>query len=203
MLRIGLTGGIGSGKTTVANLFARRGIPIIDADDIARSLVEPHQPAYGRIIKAFGDKILAPDGSINRSVLREVVFNNSKKRKRLEEILHPEVRKEIENMLANVNQNSPFCIIVVPLLIETRQKDLVDRILVVDTDEKIQIDRVQARNGLPRTEIKKIISAQVKREERLKHADDSITNNNDLSDLEKEVDRLYAFYLKLAARTQT
>jgi dephospho-CoA kinase len=196
MLRIGLTGGIGSGKTTVADMFAGHGVPVIDADEIARALVTPYQPAYDEIIEAFGRAIVDDDGNIDRDKLRQLVFDNTQRRQELEAILHPRVRTEIHHR--SLELDAPYCVIVIPLLIEADQLDLVERVLVVDLDEEKQVQRVGARSGLSEAEVRKIIAAQIERSERLRHADDVIENNADLASLEAQVEKLHRRYLTLA-----
>ncbi len=196
MLRIGLTGGIGSGKSAAALLFSARGAPIIDTDEIARTLVEPGQPAYDEIIKSFGEAILDGNRRIDRDKLRERVFDNTTERQRLEAILHPRIREVVRAKIADLD--SPYCIVVVPLLIESGFDDLVDRVLVVDTSETLQIQRTVTRSGLTEPEIRKIMSAQATRAQRLQRADDVIENNADRKHLEKEVGRLHHWYLSLA-----
>lgn len=196
MLRIGLTGGIGSGKSAAALLFSARGAPIIDTDEIARALVEPGQPAYDEIIKSFGEAILDGNRRIDRDKLRECVFDNATERQRLEAILHPRIREVVRAKTTDLD--SPYCIVVVPLLIESGFDDLVDRILVVDANENLQIQRTVTRSGLSEPEIRKIMSAQATRAQRLQRADDVIENNTDRKHLEKEVERLHHWYLSLA-----
>ncbi len=196
MLRIGLTGGIGSGKTTVADMLANHGVPVIDADEIARALVAPHQPAYDEIIEAFGRDIVDGDGNIDRDKLRRLVFDDTQRRRELEAILWPRVRTEIHHQ--SVELDAPYCIIVIPLLIEADQLDLVERVLVVDLDEEKQVQRVGARIGLSEAEVRKIIAAQIERSERLRHADDVIENNADMAGLKAQVEKLHRRYLALA-----
>ena len=196
MLRIGLTGGIGSGKSAAALLFSARGAPIIDTDEIARALVEPGQPAYDEIVNSFGETILDGNRRINRDKLRERVFDNAMERQRLEAILHPRIREVVRTKIADLE--SPYCIVVVPLLIESGFDDLVDRVLVVDANENLQIQRTVTRSGLSEPEIRKIMSAQATRAQRLQRADDVIENNADRKQLEKEVERLHHWYLSLA-----
>lgn len=195
MLRVGLTGGIGSGKTTVAGIFARHGVPVIDADEIARALVTPGTPGHRAVVDAFGKEILDANNEIDRGRLREQVFQDRAARKRLEAILHPRVHEEIQKQAAGLD--APYCLIVIPLLIEAGQQDLVDRILVIDADDEVRIRRVARRDGLPPDEIERIMKAQLSRQERLRHADDIIRNNRDLDDLERQVERLHARYLEL------
>ena len=197
MLRIGLTGGIGSGKSTVAALFAAKGIPIIDTDEIARDVARVGSPAYAAIIDAFGKKIIGADGEIDRPQLRERAFNDAQARQRLEGILHPHIRAETEARVARLA--APYCVIVVPLLIETDFTELVDRILVVDTDTERQITRTMARSGLARAAVAAILAAQADRSTRRARADDIITNEGDPSALAPQVDALHQRYLHLAA----
>jgi len=196
MLRIGLTGGIGSGKTTVANMLANRGVPVIDADEIARALVAPYQPAYDEIIEAFGRDIVDGDGNIDRDKLRRLVFDDTQRRRELEAILWSRVRTEIHHQ--SVELDAPYCIIVIPLLIEADQLDLVERVLVVDLDDEKQLQRVGARIGLSEAEVRNIIAAQIERSERLRHADDVIENNADMASLKAQVEKLHRRYLALA-----
>jgi len=197
VLRIGLTGGIGSGKSAAALLFSSRGVPVIDTDDIARVLVEPGQPAYDEIIRNFGEGILDRNRRIDRDKLRERVFDNAVERQRLEASLHPRIREVVRTKVAELD--APYCIVVVPLLIESGFNDLVDRVLVVDAPETLQVQRTMVRSGLNELEIRKIISAQATRAQRLQRADDVIENNADRKQLEKEVERLHHWYLSLAA----
>jgi len=197
MLRIGLTGGIGSGKSTVASLLTTRGVPIIDTDEIAHRLTEPGQSACDEIVRIFGQDILDATRKLDRNKLRERVFENAGERQRLEAILHPYIREVVREKLEDLH--APYCILVVPLLIESGFIDLVDRVLVVDASEGVQIQRTAARSGLTEPEIRKIIAAQVSRAQRLQKADEVIDNNGDRKHLEKEVERLHQWYLSLAA----
>ncbi|MFQ5754985.1 MAG: dephospho-CoA kinase [Acidiferrobacterales bacterium] len=196
MLRIGLTGGIGSGKSSAAAMFASRGVPVIDADEIAKQLVAPGQPAYDRIIQCFGKEIVDSDGFIDRGRLRRHVFDDPASRRELEAILHPRVRQEIQRQLRAVR--APYCVIVIPLLFEANQQDLVDRILVIDAAEDTQVQRVVARSSLAEDEIRKIIAAQLGRNVRLRQAHDVITNEGGLEQLEERVNALHTRYLDLA-----
>ena len=197
MLRIGLTGGIGSGKSTVAALFATRGVPVIDTDEIAHRLSQPGQAAFDEIVRDFGQGILDENRRIDRNRLRERVFDNDDERRRLETILHPHIRAAAQEKLAELS--APYCILVVPLLIESGFQDLTDRILVVDAHENMQIQRTAARSGMTEAEIRKIMSAQASRAQRLQKADDVIDNNSDRKKLEAEVERIHQWYLSLAA----
>jgi dephospho-CoA kinase len=200
MLRVGLTGGIGSGKSTVAALFAVRGVPVIDTDEIARALTEPGQEVFGEIVHAFGDSILDEKRRIDRNRLREHVFDNEDERRRLESILHPRIRAIVLEKLATIE--APYTIVVAPLLIESGFSNFVDRVLVVDTMENIQIQRTASRSGLSEPEIRKIMSAQATRAQRLQQANDVIENNDGRKQLEAEVERKHQWYLSLAATSR-
>lgn len=195
ILRIGLTGGIASGKSAVADEFASLGIPVIDADVISRELVEPGQPALGRIVDLFGAEVLDQSGHLDRRRLRELVFADPAQRKRLEDILHPAVRAE----LARRSQAStgPYQILVIPLLVENRLDYLVDRILVVDTPEATQLERLQARDGVDETHARRMLAAQTSRSARLAAADDTISNTGSLADLRRQVAALHEKYLEM------
>lgn len=196
MLRIGLTGGIGSGKSTVAGLFAARGVPVIDADAIAHQLTRPGEPAVGEIAAALGNDLVR-SGTLDRRRLAERVFHDPAYRQRLESILHPRIRAA---MLREIDQcQAPYCLLVIPLLIEAGQQDLVDRILVVDIDEPLQIERTGQRDARPESEIRAILAAQASRKQRLEEADDVIANSGDLATLEAQVEALHRKYLALAA----
>jgi len=196
MLRIGLTGGIGSGKSTVAALFAARDVPVIDADAIAHQLTFPGTSATAGILQAFGTDVADNSGGIDRKRLAQLVFNNRAERARLEKILHPLIRAEMQR--AQNGLTAPYCLLVIPLLVETGQHDLVDRVLVVDVEESTQIARVAARDGRSETEIREILATQADRAQRLKMADDRITNSGELAELEDQVETLHRKYLALA-----
>jgi len=196
MLIIGLTGGIGSGKSTVADYFAQHGIPVIDADQLARELVVPGSPALNEIINLFGPNILLPDGSLDRHQLRQRVFADPDRKRRLEAILHPRVYTELRYRTQALR--TPYCIWVVPLLLETGGTALVDRVLVVDAPESLQRQRVLRRAGMDETTLEAILSSQVNRAERLSAADDVVVNNSDLSQLQQQVTALHHRYLALA-----
>lgn len=197
MLTIGLTGGIGSGKSTVANFFSQLGITIIDSDQIARDVVLPGTPALQTIVTHFGKQILDDHGALDRQKLRELIFQHPEERRWLEKLLHPQIR---EKMRAAVQQaQSSYCVLVIPLLIETQPNPLVNRILVIDSPEDLQIKRTQQRDRLDETQIQAIMQSQATREQRLAAADDVIHNKGDLKQLEIQVQKLHQRYLQLAA----
>lgn len=197
MLVIGLTGGIGSGKSAAAARFAAHGAPVIDADVVAREVVEPGSPGLKQVVASFGQEMLDRNGRLDRNRLRQSIFADREKRQRLEDILHPIIRAEMIRRVEALD--APYCILVVPLLLETDFKVLVDRILVVDAPEPLQITRVMQRNHLPETEIRSIIQTQLSREQRLAAADDILTNDADLENLHQQIDTLHQRYLMLAA----
>ena len=198
MLVIGLTGGIGSGKSTVAKLFAERGITVIDTDHLARDITLSDTTAVEKIITEFGPNILHPDKSLNRSALRKIIFSNEEKRRWLEKLLHPLIRIQIRQQVEKAL--SPYCIVIIPLLLETEPNPLINRILVVDAPEKEQVKRTQKRDNITRDEVAAIMSTQTTRAHRLASAHDVIQNNGSLTDLAIQVDRLHGFYLALAAK---
>jgi dephospho-CoA kinase len=195
-LVIGLTGGIGSGKSAAAAGFIRLGVPVIDADQLARELVKPGQPALGEIAAVFGRACIMDDGRLDRDCIREQVFSNAADRQRLEAILHPKIRLRIKTLLAEIT--APYCIVVIPLLLETGQTDLVDRILVVDAPEKEQLIRVAGRDGLAHNAIMAIMDSQADRSTRLAAADDIIVNDRDLESLAQRIRELHSFYMELS-----
>ncbi|CAG7856019.1 dephospho-CoA kinase [biofilm metagenome] len=199
MFKVGLTGGIGCGKSTVSDLFLSLGVPIIDADDIAHQLIKPGQPAVLEIIAAFSKKLLNADGTLNRPLLREIVFSNPIEKQKLETILHPRVLTEIQ-MQSDILTN-PYGIISIPLLFEAKMNQLVDRILVVDCPVEQQIDRVKQRSNLSETSVRSIIASQVSREFRLTHADDVIDNSSINSKLAEQVKKLHNLYMSISAAT--
>ncbi|MFC1683866.1 dephospho-CoA kinase [Pseudomonadota bacterium] len=197
MLVIGLTGGIGSGKSTICNQFASLGTPIIDADLIAHELVEPGQPALGQIASAFGHDFITAQGELDRPRLREHIFIDETARARLQAILHPLIRARMKELLAALD--APYVIIAIPLLVETGQRDMLHRILVIDTPEELQIQRVCQRDKVSVNQVQSILEAQCSRSERLAVADDIIHNTNGLDALERQVNQMHQHYLKLAA----
>lgn len=192
---LGLTGGIGSGKSAVVEQFGRLGVHWVDADHAARWVVEPGKPALARIAKHFGDGVLTPTGELDRAVLRARVFENAGERKWLEQLLHPLIRQEIAEHLSRAQ--SPYAILVSPLLIEAGQYRQADRVLVVDVPESLQLQRAMRRDQASEAQVRAILKAQASREERLRHADDVLVNDRDRAWLEAEVRRLHDFYLTL------
>ncbi|MGM3386081.1 dephospho-CoA kinase [Stutzerimonas stutzeri] len=192
---LGLTGGIGSGKSAVVEHFGRLGVHWVDADHAARWVVEPGRPALATIATHFGDEVLASDGSLDRAALRRLVFADPVQRQWLEQLLHPLIRQEVADKLAQAQ--SPYAIMVSPLLIESGQYRQAARVLVVDVPEALQLERASRRDGVTEEQIRSIIAAQARREERLRHADDVLANDRDMSWLAAEVERLHRFYLTL------
>lgn len=196
MLVVGLTGGIGSGKTTVANYFSALGVPLIDADVIARELVEPGSPVLNEIVECFGPDVLNTGGDLDRLRLRHRVFTDPGQRRRLESILHPRIRAEMARRIRQLD--APYCIVSIPLMVETAQTDLVDRVLVVDCPPELQRQRIAQRDGWPADEISGALQAQATRAQRLHAADDVIVNDRDLDTLRHTVDSLHRSYLCLS-----
>lgn len=196
MLVIGLTGGIGSGKSTVAAGFQALGVQVVDADRLSRDVVEPGQDALTRIVEHFGGEILNADGSLNRAALRKIVFKFSEEKAWLETLLHPLINQRIEQTLQACT--GPYCILMSPLLTESSQLSKVDRVLVVDAPEALQIKRTMERDGNEESLVKAIMAGQASRSQRLERADDIIVNDGDLADLELEVNALHRLYSALA-----
>ena len=192
---VGLTGGIGSGKSAAANFFVELGVDLIDADDLAKNVLNKNTKGYELFINEFGEQYLDNDKNIDRNLLRKTIFNDSDKKNKLENIIHPQVRSGIEEFIKT--SKSDYCIVVVPLIYETRSSSYYDRILVIDCDEEIQINRSAIRDNTENKEIKKIISKQASREERLSIADDVILNNRTLDSLKEEVIKLHKKYIKM------
>ena len=192
---LGLTGGIGSGKSAVAQHFIDLGIHLVDADHAARWVVEPGRPALTKIAERFGPQVLQADGSLDRTALRQLVFQDETQRRWLEGLLHPLIFQEIAQYLARAE--SPYAILVSPLLVESGQHRITQRVLVVDAPEQLQLQRSMARDNSSEEQIRAILKAQTSREERLRHAHDVLTNDKDLTWLKGEVERLHQFYLTL------
>lgn len=193
---VALTGGIGSGKSVVASLFEELGVPIIDSDAISKNIILPNKPCFKEIINQFGEKILTNEGTIDRYKLREIIFDDAVARVKLENILHPVIFKNIDSQIALINY--PYCLVIVPLLIETKSTQRFDRILVIDALESLQLKRVVERDSASPILIKKIIKTQVSRKERLHYANDIIVNNDETINLNKSINDLHKRYLKLS-----
>jgi dephospho-CoA kinase len=198
-LIIGLTGGIGSGKSEASKRFTERGILVVDADVVAREVVKPGEPALQEIATHFGPDILDADGNLNRAKLREVIFSNPTEKHWLESLLHPIINAEIRRQLAGTT--SPYSILASPLLLETRQFQLVDRILVVDASEQHQLERASKRDKNNEAQIKAIMQTQLSRQERCARATDIIQNHGSIDELDVQVEKLHQFYLELAQST--
>jgi dephospho-CoA kinase len=195
-LRIGLTGGIASGKSTVTQRLAELGVPVIDADVASRAVVEPGKPGLAQVVERFGAGVLA-DGQLDRRALRNLIFKDSSLRQALDAILHPLIRAEMEHQAAQVY--GPYVIMAIPLLVESGgSARRVDRVLVVDADETLQIQRLQARDGSSVEQARAILAAQTSRDARLRMADDVLLNSGTVAELRQSVDRLHEQYLQLA-----
>ena len=200
---VGLTGGIGSGKSTVSKLFYDLGIQVIDADTIARELVIPGSPCFQAIVDHFGNTVLEKkvetnaesDGTLNRTHLRELIFNNENEKSWLENLLHPAIREEIDRQISE--SKSAYIILSVPLLIESDQYDFVDRVLVIDVPEKTQLERIKARDASSEKLIREIMASQVSRERRLAVADDTLDNSGSQDTLRQQVLLLHEHYLQI------
>lgn len=200
MFVVALTGGIGSGKTTVADQLAELGAGVIDTDQLSRELTATGSPSLDRIAVEFGPGILQPDGSLDRAALRQQVFQDASARTRLEAILHPRIKRRMLERMAELD--TPYAVLVVPLLFETGQETLADRILVVDVPESVQVERVSRRSGLSEGEIRRIIASQMSRQERVARADDLIDNAGGAAELDPQIRRLHDCYLNLAANSK-
>ncbi len=194
-LRIGLTGGIASGKTTVADFFADLGVPVIDTDVIAREVVAKGAPALVQIRDAFGDTVFNDDGSLDRQAMRDLMFSDADKRQQLEDILHPQIRDAAVMQARAVT--APYMIIVVPLLVESPMSDFMDRVLVVDCSEDVQLSRLKMRDAEKEEQARRMIAAQATRDERLGIADDVVLNEADLEETRTRVEALHKEYLEL------
>ena len=199
--RVGLTGGIASGKSTAAKFFGALGVPIIDTDQLARDVVEPGQPPLERLVERFGPGILTPDGHLDRPALRNIVFSDPKARADLEALTHPAIGAAVEERSAKVGGR--YQILVIPLLVEKNLGSQLDRVLVIDCDEALQIRRVQARDGSTVEQAQAILNAQASRSTRLKAAHDVIQNVGELSAVRDQVEKLHTHYLELAKQART
>ena len=193
---VGLTGGIGSGKSAAANFFQNEGITVIDADGLSREVIEEGTPGFASIVEYFGSKIIDSDGSINREHLRKEVFDDDKKKKLLESIIHPLVRELMVKKIAA--SKSPYSIVMVPLIFETNSMSNYNRILVIDCDPKIQLERAMLRDNNSKAQIQKIMDSQCSREERISIANDIIPNNDTLENLKIRSIVMHKFYLGLS-----
>lgn len=201
---IGVTGGIASGKSTVARAFARLGIPWVDADDVAREVVEPGEPALAEIAARFGKPVLNDDGSLNRRALREIVFADPAERRWLESVTHPRIRERLVERLEQLQAGgAPYVLLVSPLLFESGQAAMVDRCLVIDVPEAVQIARTAARDDVDEAQARAIVAAQLPRAERLARADDVIDNGGDVAALDAQVQRLDQRYRRLSSAAPT
>lgn len=198
MLVIGLTGGIGSGKSTVARCFFMLGVPVVDADDVARDVVAPGSDGLREIIEHFGNGILHADGSLDRAQLRKLIFEHPAQRRVLEDILHPRIYAEMRRRISALA--APYCLAVIPLLLETGQRHFVDRVLVVDVADDVQRARARSRDRATAAEIDAVMRTQLDRQTRLAAADDIIDNSVDAHHLERQVQQLHRRYLALAAK---
>jgi dephospho-CoA kinase len=194
--RVGLTGGIASGKSTVANMFAGLGAVVIDTDVIAREVVAPGQPALDEIAQTFGESVLTAAGGLDRVAMRQLVFSDDDARKRLEAIVHPRIQEETRRQSAQAG--GIYQIIAIPLLVESTLKSFVDRILVVDCDEETQIRRLLVRDAESEAQARRMLAAQTSRSERLAIADDVISNDQTLADTQDQVTALHEIYRSLA-----
>ena len=194
--KVGLTGGLASGKSTVSRLFEDLGVTVIDADVVAREVVGTGRPGLDDIVEAFGENILEAGGTLNRSALRELVFSDEVKRKRLESILHPRIRHEMR--MQGAKAHGPYVMLSIPLLLESKQQETVDRVLVVDVPRGLQVKRALQRDGSSRVTINGILSAQIGRDERLLLADDVIDNSHGTHTLIGPVKELHARYSAMA-----
>jgi len=197
VFRVALTGGIASGKSTVADMFGELGAVLIDTDIIAREVVQPGTRGLQDIVDTFGPGLLDADGMLDRPAMRRLVFADDARRKQLEAILHPNIRQEADRQMQT--RGGPYQIVIVPLLVESPLKDLVDRIVVVDCSEEIQLERLLARDSGTNDQARRMIAAQASREERLALADDVIENDEDIDNTRGQVAILHARYLSLAS----
>ncbi len=195
-LRVGLTGGIASGKTTIANFFADLGVPVIDTDVIARDVVAKGAPALAQIRAALGNEVFADDGMLDRKAMRKLVFSDERKRRQLEGILHPRIRQATVIQAQAVTY--PYMIIVVPLLVESPMREFMDRVLVVDCSENEQLSRLLARDSENEAQARRMIAAQASRDERLAIADDVVLNDAGLDETRSKIEALHKTYLELS-----
>ena len=198
MFVVGLTGGIGSGKTAASDYLAGKGITVVDADLCARIVVEPGRPALTAIRQRFGDRVIQNDGALDRRALRDIVFADTHARKDLEAITHPAIGEEILRQLRAAS--SPYTLLVSPLLLESNQHKMAQRILLVDVPETLQLARTATRDKVAEAQVKAIMAAQMSRQEKLLRADDVVSNDADLAHLHRQLDAVHETYLKMAAQ---
>lgn len=196
MFVVGLTGGIGSGKTAASDYLASKGITVVDADLASRVIVSPGQAALAAIETRFGNGVIAADGTLDRRALRDIVFADDAARRDLEAITHPAIGAEIMRQLQS--STSPYTVLVSPLLLETSQHQLTNRVLLVDVPETVQVQRTQARDEVPASQVEAIIAAQMSRAEKQQKADDIVVNDGTLEDLHRQLDQLHTHYLEMA-----
>lgn len=188
---IGLTGSIATGKSTVANMLKERGIPVVDADEVARIVVEKGRPALQKIVEAFGEEVLLEDGTLNRPALGNIIFNDTEARNTLNAIMHPAIREEMESQKAyHIQNEEPIIIMDIPLLFENRLTETVDRVVVVTVDEGTQLHRLMKRNDLTEEEAKARIQSQIPIQEKVQRADDLIDNSSTLEKTEEQVEAM-------------
>ena len=198
MFTVGITGGIGSGKSKAAQRFEHLGVPVVDADVIARQVVEPGLPALDQIKQEFGEHVIGADGHLDRSALRHIIFSDQEHKNTLENILHPIIYSEVVDALSR--QTASYAIVVIPLLAESKRNYPIDRILVIDAPSAIQQSRVTARDRQTAQEVRRIIDMQASRRDRLKIADDVYLNTGTVAELNAWVDAKHSHYLELAAK---
>lgn len=196
MLIVGLTGGIASGKSTASKFFHNLRVPVFDADVIVHDLIQPGNDTYAEVVKEFGPEIVQSDGTIDKAKLRTIIFSSQKHRRQLESIIHPKVRKRLKKNIAQTD--TAYCIVCIPLLVETHQQDLVQRILVIDTPKEIQIERLKKRDTISSEQANNILAAQASRDERLAAANDVIMNNAGIENFYAQLNNMHENYLALA-----
>jgi dephospho-CoA kinase len=194
--KVGLTGGIGSGKSLVSKMFADLGVPVIDADDIAHELIKPGSPLIDNIINILGKDIIDSSGMLDRDKLRSLIFSDSESKEKLEAIMHPHVFDTINRKISEIS--APYCILSIPLLVETNARDMVDTVLVVDCPVSLQIERVSRRDGVTSEDVQKIIQLQASRDSRILAADDVINNEGTIAELQQAVTALHEKYTQIA-----
>jgi dephospho-CoA kinase len=195
MLIIGLTGGIGSGKSVASDKFASLGITVVDADVASRTVVKPGKPALQEIESHFGSEIITEDGQLDRAKLREIIASDAKERKWLESVLHPRIGEQIAKEISE--STSPYTLFVAPLLLETNSQEMCARVVVVDVPNDVQVERTAKRDKVPTDQVEQMVSAQMEREKRLEKADDVLLNTSTIEELEKKVEQLHKKYLQM------